>query len=330
MVDRSKKMDKSLVCFVSTSESVEIPASCQMRLAATVSGQSWPVTEIGIVEPLAKIMNEYGLVVARCISPVISGRMIQVLNPSPAPVVVSKKVNVGTVEPVQEYCCKVTSAGLQEERNSLLEERIEKILEEAVTLGDKERQQAKELLRDFKDITALSDDDLGRTRLLYHHICTGDTQPIRQRARRLPLHQHSQVRKLLNDMLDNGIIEPSTGPWASPIVLVRKKDGGIRFCIDFCKLNQYTQKDAQPLPRIDETLDALDGACYFSTLDLASGYWQVELASKRQGKDRLCYPFRILSVSGHALWVMQCPCYISKVNGMGSSWIALVILFSVS
>ena len=60
MVDRSKEKDNSLVCFVSTSESVEIPASCQMRLAATISGQSWPVSEIGIVEPLAKFMNEYG------------------------------------------------------------------------------------------------------------------------------------------------------------------------------------------------------------------------------------------------------------------------------
>ncbi|KAL5479705.1 hypothetical protein EMCRGX_G023265 [Ephydatia muelleri] len=100
-------------------------------------------------------MNEYGLV----------------LNPSAAPVVISKKVNVGTVEPVQEYCCKVSSAGLQEERNNLLEERIETMLEEAVTLGDKsERQQAKALLRDFKHIIALSDNHLGRTRLLYHHI----------------------------------------------------------------------------------------------------------------------------------------------------------------
>ena len=150
MVDRSKKMDNSFVCFVSTSESVEIPASCQMCLAATVSGQSWPVSEIGI---LAKFMNEYGLVVACSISPVISGRiMIQVLNPSPAPVMISKKVNVGTVEPVQEYCCKVSSVGLQEERNNLLEERIETMLEEAVTLEDKERKRAKELLRGFKDM----------------------------------------------------------------------------------------------------------------------------------------------------------------------------------
>ena len=110
------------------------------------------VSEISIVEPLAKFMNEYALVVARSITLVISGCiMIQVLNPSPAPVVVSKKVKVGTVESVhQEYCCKMSSAGPQEERNNLLEERIEKMLEESVTLGDKERQRAKELLRDFR------------------------------------------------------------------------------------------------------------------------------------------------------------------------------------
>ena len=157
-----------------------------MRLAATVSGQTWSVSVIGIV---AKFMNEYGLVITHSISPVISGRiMIQVLNPSPALVVISKKVYVGTVKPVQEYCCKVSSAGLQEERNNLLEERIETMLEEAVTLGDKERQGAKELLRDFKDIIALPNYDLGHTRLLYHHIRTEDTQPICQCARRLPFH----------------------------------------------------------------------------------------------------------------------------------------------
>ena len=107
------------------------------------------------------------------------------------------------------------------------------------------------------------------------------------------------MRKLLNDMLDNGIIEPNTGPWTSPIVLVRKKDGGVRFCIDFRKLNQYTQKDAQPLPRIDETLDALDVACYFSTLDIASGYWQVERHPKDKEKTACVtifgfYQFRVM------------------------------------
>ena len=80
----------------------------------------------------------------------------------------------------------------------------------------------------------------------------------------------------MKDMLQNGVVRPSTSPWASPIVLVKKKDGSTRFCMDYCKLNDVTRKDLYSLPRI-ETLDALTGAKLFSTLDLASGYWQVEM-----------------------------------------------------
>ena len=78
-------------------------------------------------------------------------------------------------------------------------------------------------------------------------------------------------------MLDKGVIEPGGGPWASPIVLVKKKSGEWHFCSDYRKLNEVTKKDAYPLPRIDDTLDMLSGAKYFSTLDLASGYWQVAM-----------------------------------------------------
>ena len=78
-------------------------------------------------------------------------------------------------------------------------------------------------------------------------------------------------------MLKQGIIETAQGPWSSPIVLVPKKDGSTRFCADFRKVNSLTRRDVHLLPRIDETLDALSGAQWFTNLDLASGYWQVEV-----------------------------------------------------
>ena len=85
-------------------------------------------------------------------------------------------------------------------------------------------------------------------------------------------------------MLTGGQIEASDSPWSSPVVLVTKKDGGTRFCVDYRQLNDATTKDAYPLPRIDDTLDMLAGKQWFSTLDLASGYWQVSLSQEARVK----------------------------------------------
>ncbi|GBL80450.1 Transposon Ty3-G Gag-Pol polyprotein [Araneus ventricosus] len=88
-------------------------------------------------------------------------------------------------------------------------------------------------------------------------------------------------------MVDNGIIEESSGPWASPIMLVKKKDGSTRLCIDYRKLNEIRKKDSYPLPRIDDTLDALNGSQRFTTLDLKSGYWQVEI--RPEGREKTAF-----------------------------------------
>ena len=119
--------------------------------------------------------------------------------------------------------------------------------------------------------------DLGRTNLVKHKIELTDYTPIKDRYRRIPLHQYEEVRKHLKEMLDVRAIRRSNSPWASPMVLVRKKDGSLRFCIHLRKLKARTIKDAYSLPRIEDALDSLNGACIFTSLDLKSGYWQVEL-----------------------------------------------------
>ena len=85
-------------------------------------------------------------------------------------------------------------------------------------------------------------------------------------------------------MLDKNIISPSQSPWSSPVILVRKKDGSLRFCVDYRKVNSVTRKDAYPLPHIDDTLDTLAGSSWFTTLDLLSGYWQLEVAENDREK----------------------------------------------
>ena len=92
------------------------------------------------------------------------------------------------------------------------------------------------------------------------------------------------IKDEVDRMVEHNLIQPSESPWASPVVLVRKKNGKLRFCIDYRKLNSVTQQDGHPLPRIDELLDIFGKAKYFSTLDLASGYWQVAMDPNDQAK----------------------------------------------
>jgi len=116
---------------------------------------------------------------------------------------------------------------------------------------------------------------LGKTHLVDHPIDVQGAQPIRQRPYRVPETKKQAIAREVEKMLLSNVIEPSASPWSSPVVLLEKPDGEYRFCVDYRKLNAVTKKDAYPLPRIDETLDALGNASIFTTLDLQSGFWQI-------------------------------------------------------
>lgn len=102
----------------------------------------------------------------------------------------------------------------------------------------------------------------------------------RQPPRRKKKHMRIEEDRLAQEMLDAGVVEPSTNPWSSPVVLSRKKDGFLRFCVNYRRLKDATLKDAQPLLRVDDSLESLESTKFFFTLDLQSGYWQVPLHPK--------------------------------------------------
>lgn len=148
----------------------------------------------------------------------------------------------------------------------------------------KQKQRANRLFQKYCCLFFGEGDKNGRTNVIRHRINTGNVGPIRQRPRRLPLAKRKEVDELISDMRQDDVIEPSGSPWCSPVVLVKKKDGTTRFCVDYRKLNDITIKDSYPLPRIDDTLDTLSGSVWFSALDLKSGYWQVEIEDKDKEK----------------------------------------------
>lgn len=209
------------------------------------------------------------------------------LNPRDQPVTIHKGTKIGIMERLGNndvLACNVQEsrvAKVPAEKKTILQNLVAKV---GTHLSEAELTEFYNLLLDYSDIFAINDSDIDRTNGLKHNIKTGESKPIRQPARRLPPHQRDKVNKLLQEMQERDIIQPSSSPWASPIVLAQKKDGSVRFCVDYRKWNAVTTKDAYPLPQIDDTLDTLSGSKWFSTLDLLSGYWQVEMSQRDSHK----------------------------------------------
>ena len=125
----------------------------------------------------------------------------------------------------------------------------------------------------------------GKTDIIQHEINLETIKPIALKPyyQRLPLEKEF-IQDKIDKMLRQGIIKPSDSPWTAPVVVVKKKDEKLRFCVDYRQLNKVITKDQFPLPRIDDLLDTFGKAKYFSTLDLASGYWQVEIKPEDRPK----------------------------------------------
>ena len=144
----------------------------------------------------------------------------------------------------------------------------------STTLERLQRQQIQELCTRF---TPLFSATPGLTERAYHSIDTGNAHPIRTPPYRVSPHAQAAIEREIQNMLQMGIIRSSTSAWASPVVLVPKPDGEIRFCVDYRKLNAVTRPDNYPMPRTDELLEKLGRAQFISTIDLTKGYWQVPL-----------------------------------------------------
>ena len=149
---------------------------------------------------------------------------------------------------------------------------------EEISLSTSECKQLHQCLEEHHSVFAVEENERGETDLIEMEIFTGDAPPSKQHLRRVPFGVRKEVAQQLQKMQEMNVIQPSSSPWSSPIVLVRKKDGTLRFCIDYRHLNSITKTDTYPLPRVDDIVDQLGPSTkYFSTLDLASGYWQIPM-----------------------------------------------------
>ena len=185
---------------------------------------------------------------------------------------VPKVTNLFSIEQTKEQ-----STLTEAEKQDLLLEKLD--LSGLEAWPEEQAEKARSLLKEYHDIFSLEKHDMGHTNTAKHKIVLKDrdTPPFKERFCRIPPPQLDEVREHLKLMLDAGVIRPSNSPWCNAVVLVRKKDGSLRFCIDFRKLNSLTVKDSHPLPRICETLESLTGAAHYSMFNMNSGFWKVPM-----------------------------------------------------
>ena len=268
-------------------ETFDIPPYSEMEVQACLQE---PVTEGAWLLEGAEGKRLPASVARALVQPTNDRVPVRLLNPRPGSIRVHRGMEIATLEAVDTppttdaVIANVTSDEVLKEKREMLWS----LAENGETEHSGGEEKFFQLLLKYSHVFVSSSRDLGRTDHLRHCIPTGDAPPVRQAVRRIPPHRRTVVQNLLDDMLQKDVIQPSSSPWAAPIVLVQKKDGSTRFCVDYRKMNEVTRKEAYPLPRIDATLDTLAGSQWFSTLDMLSGYWQVEVDEPDRPKTAFC------------------------------------------
>ena len=286
-------------CYVETTDSVCIPPHSEVMLWArlkTNNRRKGPTA--GVVLALQTFVQEFGLLVGRSLVRADAEDWkipVLIYNSDPCtakstdctcnPVIIPGHTRIARVEEIQaiqHIGSRETQRGAGE---CALPPHLTDVLDAATELTSDQRARAADLLaKHINTFPAPGTPITGRTEAVMHDIDTGSTRPIRCNPRKLSPKKIKIQQELVDKMLEEGQIEHSVSAWSAPTVLVTKKDGTTRFCVDYRRLNNNTKKDAFPLPRIDDSLNSLSGQSWFSTLDLASGYWQVRLSEDAKPK----------------------------------------------
>ena len=229
------------------------------------------------------ISNEPGLKIINTVSKMSKDRSLPIfiVNNTNKFIKIHRHGLLARISKVQNSNMKTISSVIQNKQQKPLNNKID-LTDLDVT--EKFRPHIKNLIVKNQDLFASKDSELGYTSTVKMKIDTQNHSPIKLRPYRTPLKNREVIEKAIDEMLDANIVRRSRSPWSFPVVIVDKKDGSKRFCVDFRKLNQITKRNSYPLPLIDDILALLGNAKFFSSLDLKSGYWQVLMDEKDKEK----------------------------------------------
>ena len=291
-----KLNDKINFVKVSSCVPVQVPSRSVVDVKVQCAGKG-----MVLVEPLHGALPGNLLVGTSLLDLSSEIQYIQVINSSNEDIWLKPGTRLARVQVIDEICSgageidvTVSCNGITVEKNNTLElgDKNPELPDLSTLQYDKsQKDKIEKLLQRHKEVFVSERSPLGCTDTVRHHIRTTDDIPISQPYRRIPPQLFEEVRNHLNDLLKKGVIQESESAYAAPIVLVRKKTGELRICNDYRKLNKKVVRDAFPLPRIEESLEAMAGAKIFSALDLASVYNQIQVEPADRPKTAITTPF---------------------------------------
>ena len=254
---------------VVVAESTVIPPGHEAVVPGTVARKQEELAGPALIEPIegGGDLAHKGLVLARSLVEAANKVVpLRVFNPGKEKRVARRGTTVGTISTLDQGAIQEETVQSRGAVQGLPEHLHDLYKRSAVNLDREHHCELEKCLEDFQDVFSKGDHDIGRTDVVRHQIKTGDAKPIKERPRRHPYSHQQEIQRQVSDLQKRGVIEPSDSPWAANVVLVNKKDGTKRFCVDYRKLNSVTIKDAYPVPCIDEKFDALRGPSGFQHL----------------------------------------------------------------
>ena len=307
--------------------------------AVTIPPESWMVCQGWIPDEMNSDMfalegsSSLPVLMANALYKKHSQHSISIINQNKEKVTLRKGTCLGKVYPVEDVAdsenvmsseAKVRRIEVKKRETEMLPERLKPIWTDACKRLDGDYQdQLFDLLEEFQDVFAHNDLDLGTFNAMEHHIDTGNSPPVKLGLRRCPVHYIKEEDEMLKNMLEAGVIRPSISSWAAAPVLVRRKDGKVRWCIDYRALNACTRKDVYPLPLMTECTDSLDQNVWFSKLDANSAYWQIPVAEESKEKTAFRTRHGLFEFNRLAFGLCNAPSTFSRAMSLvlqGMSW----------